>query len=224
MKIVHPVLSKPIELLENKTAVLIIENQRLYANMIFELISQLDGNDVSFVLSRNNAMVNIAKEAELIIDPFNMDINQRKIITKLHNMLCTIATGEDNYTKTMQIISTVQQYIEDIMIAVDYPLEYAQTIDASLIFKIADVKITDNSDSLAEKIIDYITIMIDLFKVSCFIFVNIKSFVTDIELVELYQHFAYKKINVLLIENFMREERHDEEIIRIIDKDMCEIY
>ncbi|MEI6521304.1 MAG: type II-A CRISPR-associated protein Csn2 [bacterium] len=224
MKLAYPILSKPIEIPDNKTAVLVIENQMLYAKVLFELISQLNGNEGEFVLSRNDAIINIAKEAELVIDPFMMDINQRKVITRLHQMLNTLAMNEDNYQKTMRLSSEMQQYIEDIVTTTDYELEYNQTIDAAMIFKITDVKIAVSSERLAEKIIDYITVMTDLFKTACFIFVNLKSFINDEDMANLYKHFAYKKICVLLIENITRDTKYEHEIIRIIDHDMCEIY
>ena len=51
-------------------------------------------------------------------------------------------------------------------------------------------------------------------------FVNIKSFLREEEVKELYKEADYRKVHIILIENTMRDKIINENIL-IIDKDMC---
>src|SRR5699024_12578354 len=78
-------------------------------------------------------------------------------------------------------------------------------------------------DSFLEKILDYITIYRDIFKVNIFIFLNLKTYLTKEEYIEFYNYICQKKIFILNIETKQNKERYKWENTKIIDEDLCEI-
>ena len=64
--------------------------------------------------------------------------------------------------------------------------------------------------------------MADICDIKCFLFVNLKSYLNKDELLELYKHVYYKKINIMLLESTCRE-RLDNEVLHIVDEGLCRI-
>ncbi|MGB5824120.1 MAG: type II-A CRISPR-associated protein Csn2 [Proteocatella sp.] len=224
MKIVHPSIERQIVFEENRVNVLIIENQKMLSDMIEELIRQINGESGNFVISENMEFVNISKSAEICIDMFSLEINSKKLITKLYEKLREKAMDENIYLDTKMILGEVLTYIENLMSASDeYPLVCNYNMDINSILKVADIKFDISSSGYLERIIDYISITHEFCNVKLFIFVNLKNFLLPEELEEFYKTIFYKKIDVLLFENTEREIASKAEYIYIIDKDYCQI-
>ena len=76
---------------------------------------------------------------------------------------------------------------------------------------------------ILEKIICYINAMIELKKSRFFVFVHLKSVLTDDELKQLYRHCALEKVGLLLMESGIKRGVLREERTIIITEDLCEI-
>lgn len=88
--------------------------------------------------------------------------------------------------------------------------------------KLFDLKIEVESETFLEKIIDYISTCSEYQNIKVFVFVNLKTFLSPEDLKLFYKYVFNNKIQVLLLEN---SEHYilNEEIITIIDNDLCEI-
>lgn len=73
-----------IELEENKILVLTIENTEEYVKFLSELNLQSEGEVGTITLSSDGKELNFNKTAEIIFNPFVLDMNNKKIITKLY--------------------------------------------------------------------------------------------------------------------------------------------
>ena len=223
MKLVHPLLEAPVEFAENIVNVLVVENQRVFSGMVSELLLQSEGSEGQFVMSHGARRLSFEKDAELILSPFLLDVNQKKIVAKLHAKLKNTAVEADFYMKSLDISSRIAEYIEAISQTVDYPLVYSET-DALGLFKLVDLRLEENHATLTERILDYITAAQEFLSVSFFVFVNLRSFLGSEELKSLYQSAIYRKIHFLLLENTQREKVSDCERTYILDYDLCSIY
>lgn len=223
MKLSHPYFEKPIIFEENKINVLIIENQNFFSKIIDELIQQINGYDGRFVLSSNSKQVEIGKSIDLLIDPFTLDFNQKKIINKLYSQLKDYAVDGDYYLDLKILQGEIFHYIESLSQTTPYPLVYVNDLDVTSIFKMVEIKLDSSYETLVEKLIDYCSIIQELCNISCLVILNLKSFLSDMELEQFYRFISYKKMNILLLENTVRENRFENEILHIIDSDLCEI-
>lgn len=219
MKLTYAKYNLEIEMKENQVNVLIIENPIYMAEIIEGLQKQCDGEEGEMVLSRENKIIKFDKYADVILNPFSLHFNDRKIVNKLYTQLQEIAT--DNWEEKEKLNSEFIRLLDQVISSCPYTnITYNLSCEWNDLFKLYDVGITALSDRLLDRLIEYIKILSHLTEIELLYLVNLKSYLTSEELKELYQMAYYNKIYLLLIEPFEREELEGEKQY-IIDKDMC---
>ena len=83
MRLVNSKYNLKIEFEENKSTELVVENKECMIDIVQNLLSQVDGIEGDFVLAAEKEM-KMEKDVLFIIDPFSIDFNNKKIITKLY--------------------------------------------------------------------------------------------------------------------------------------------
>lgn len=219
-------LEKTIDFEENVVNVLVVENPKMFSTVISDFYKQIENNEEgSFVLSEDSKILSMQKYLDIILEPFTVDLNQKKIINKLYSKLKEKSVESEMYKETTELQSNIFTYIEKISDTVEYPLVYDSSgIDFQDIFKMVDLKLESNHESLPEKLLDYMTAVYEFLGISYFITVNLKSFLTFEDLEELYKGIQYKKLNLFLLENKTQEKNSSVEKLYILDSDLCSIY
>lgn len=224
MKLVHPEYTFQIEFIEGQATELIIEEPHMFSSFMFELLQQLEGEYGRFVLSHENDLIKLEKQIECIINPFALDINQKKIITKLYNVIKQEVMCSELMIELSESHSALIELMNKIEEQIDYPLCFKDEFDIVSLLKYMDVKLIDMTGDLVEQLIDYSKLLYQLLKQDIIILVNIQSYLSEEEIEALLKHSAYEKIHFLFIENM------DRGLVRsgirkiIIDKDRCEIF
>lgn len=221
-KLVYGKYDISMSLEENYVNELIIENPPVLAQMVQELTTQADGGEGGFVLSEDGKPLSVEKNLVFIKDPFSMDVNQRKLLTKLYEELEEHTTdtlfleGEDFYHAYIR-------YMNGVCEKSSLFLTYEEELRVEDIFKLAKLRIDCQAESLVEQIAEYIRVWAELLHQEVFVFLNLKLFLTKEELEALYQECFYRKVQMILIEAVF-SEKIPEEKIYLIDKDKCIIY
>lgn len=219
MKLVNGEYGIKIEFAENEANVLVVENRKSMASIVMEFLKQYNGEEGTFVLSDDKTL-NISKNIELIVDPFSINFNNKKIINGLYSHLTE--TGNDclieDKSKINELIINIldKLFFQETYIGIEHNLDF-QWAD---LFKFYGVKISEQYDSLLEKIVEYIKVISEFSSVKIIVFVNLKSYLNDEEMEELYTQAFYSKIHLLLIENNEYIKLQQENVI-IIDEDNC---
>lgn len=202
MKLVNSKYNLDIEFEENISNTLVLENKQHMIDVIQNLILQLKGDEGDFVLSAEKN-VKFDKVVEFIANPFEIDFNNKKIVTKLFEQLIAVASEcveEYNFING-KIVGT----LDDICSKIEYyNVEYNLEYEWKSIFKLYNVRIVENYNSLCEKIEEYVKVLADILHIKLLIFLNIKEYLTEEEIDNLQKICFYKKIFLLLIES---EER-----------------
>lgn len=222
MMIAYPAADICCELNEDKILTLIIENQHIFYSLIADIQSQLDGNDGKFVLSENFQPLDMRKNTELITQLVPFTVNQKELISKLYTLLKKKAVDEIMYQSTHEIMSNISEYLYKLTEEQDMELAITVPEDISGILKAFDVRFEDENMSLSEKILEYTITSNELKGKKLFVIVNLRSYLTDIQVEQLFQSILLKKIQLICIESSEHERLKNEEVI-IIDKDMCVI-
>ncbi len=224
MKLVHPELENQIVFSENKINILTVENKNFFIKLIEELLQQINGDEGSFILSENNKELEISKFCQMIIDPFNLEFNNKKIVNTIYSKLKDLTIDEFHYLETLNIKRDILKYIDRIIFDYDIPLEVDNDFDITALFKALNIKVENENSSLLEKLMNYISLLTDLTNTRLFILLNLKQFFSYDELKAFYSFVNYTKISVLLLEAVFIEPKHEDEKHYIIDTDLCEIY
>ncbi len=220
MRIVHPVSNINLLLNENKPTVLVIENKELFTQFVFDLWAQSNGTLGSSILSNKDESLDFAKTASVIINPFSINYNDKKILSSIHKELQDI--GYNFYfKKTQEINSCIIDLLDAIEKHVDYPISFNLDLDLSKLFKIYDVKIEDSNDDFINKIVSYIKLLHRACGIRLVIFVNLKMFLSYNMICALYQECIYEEVTLLDIEGFDFGCSNNGENYVIIDSDLC---
>lgn len=223
MKLVHPELEYQFCLDCTNGCEWIIESPELLAKYVEELIHQAEGEEGNFVLSKEGREISISKNMEVIVNPFTLNVNDKKILSKLYLELTELATGERMYLATQEIQHNLQNYFIELEQLSSFGLESDLEIDVTALLKAIGVKIEHTATDFFENMISYIKLVTELLKKKVIVFVNIRSYITEKQLEELWKTAVYCEVALILIENRQWDFSNAGNQY-IIDKDYCEIF
>ena len=222
MILAHSELAEVLNMSDFKVTEWIVESPELFIQYLNELSTQINGQAGRFVLSRNDKELNISKSIEIIFSPFLLELNEKKVLSKIYQELQDIANDENTYLKTRELVTAIQQYFLDVEQSYSMTLSINDDIDLQSLFKLLRVKIEVDSLSLFEILLQYIKLQTVLLNKKLIILVNANSYLTETQLQELCLFSQHNEINILLYES---NQRYFTKNIKtyIIDKDKCEI-
>lgn len=222
MRLVHGEYYLNLELEENLTNVIVVENGRVLYQLMHELYLQSQGEDGHFVLSRENEILKLSRSMAVVLEPFTLNCNEKQLINKLYKELEKL--GKNELAKeTSQIHTEFVKYIDKLCMRVPYPIMYNLDFETKDLLKLFEVRMEEQKESILDKLIEYLQVLKQLCNVDVISFLNLKSFLTKSELEGLYEYAFYCKIQLVLWENIMRQKL-DQERVTIIDQDCCIIH
>ncbi|MFR9302516.1 MAG: type II-A CRISPR-associated protein Csn2 [Fenollaria massiliensis] len=222
MNIISEYFDNSFELKSEVINTLLIENRELFISFIKQLYNEMLTEEGKIILQDDLKEISFKKYAELIIDPFALDPNNAKNLKKLYEKIIENSSNEEIYEKKLVFENALKDYVEEIVFLSDYELIY-DNLDYQNIFKAVNLHIDTETKNLASMIIDYMRISSDLTGTKLFIFVNLDNFLTDADLIELQNFICYNNIIVFCLQNQLNRKLIENENLRIIDEDLCEI-
>lgn len=223
MKLVHPDFGFQMQFGQGNVCELVIESPGSFAKYVQELLRQTEGEEGDFVLSEGEKEYPLSKYAEIIVNPLAVDINDKKILNKLYHELAERSVDDEMYLLTQKVTADLQSYFFQLEQRCPYMLESDMEIDMIAVFKALGVKLENYSDDFFENIVQYTKILAELMGKRICIFVNIRSYLDEVQVEQLIEMAEYNEMALLFIEK--SQDGFSNGIARyIIDKDNCEIY
>lgn len=220
MNLIEREIGLDIELKENTVAIIVIEQIDIRLPLVNGLYVQTMGKEGTWLLVENEKNYEINKKIDMILEPFSLDLNNKKVKNKLYLDLKNIS--QDYYYEWgLELNSKICNYIETLIEKMPYPIKYNEEWDIAEIFKSYNVELVEDYDSICEKLFNYIKLMNVVCGINIFIIVNIKQYLTEEQIKELYKFAMYSKLQLVLVEFNMINEKLPSEDIYIIDKDGC---
>ena len=219
MKLVNTLYGLEFDSIENQILVLSIENHVAYSNILGTLWKQYKGEDGDFILSDGSKELKLSQKIECIYNIFSINANDKKIITKLYQELTfqnDTLLQEESVLFKQELIS----YFDKVISTVPYNLKYNFDTDLSSLMKSISVEIDDDSDSLLEKMMQYIKLMNQIGGLSIFVIPSLKACFSTEEIIQLYEFTIYNKIYLIVIEA-IQTPHIEREKGWIIDEDLC---
>lgn len=208
--------------LDNKINVVEILDKHLFKNIVNKLNNAInyDQDVEEIILTNEDVKINMNKNMQLIIDPFNIDFNSKDILSKLYAKLDQMNTLEmvinDEF---VTVVNKLIQYVRDIVNDLTFECSMTDKIAFKDILKILSLKIdTEQYEKLEDKIMFLIDLISEFELCKIIVFVNIKQYI-DNEIAEIvYKYAISKEITILLIESTKCEKiEHENKLI--IDED-----
>lgn len=221
MKFVYPEIQRVFDTDNEEINCLVIENQSLFYRLCLDIYKQIDGNDGEATVSIKDIPVDMSKNVEFLVNFTPFTINKKTLLTKLNAVAEKIAISPEFYEETMTEMSQLEKYLINLTNELCGNVIY-QKFSTSSIIKAVGLQFEEEYDSLCEKIIDYMDLVRQYDRDKLFIFINLRSYISDDDCRLFFDTVKRKMHNILMIDN----SEHlliDGEKRYIIDKDLCEI-
>ena len=224
MKIINKNWQRRIEVEDNIIYRLVFENKKYYRENIIELINQHRGNEGSYTLSNNNKEILFDKNSFILTDLFNIDINNKKVLSKIYSsLLKEIVEDISSYN---ELSTNIRVYFEKLIFNSSLEIEQNEEIDMSSLLKLGDFKVHVENDNILEKFVKFLKVLTELCGYKIIFVVGLHNVFTQGEIIEIYKEVCLNKINIINIEyqqfNNLSNGNY-REIVYIFDKDNCEI-
>lgn len=199
-----------------------VENKNYFYKIVKELNNIANGemeDNIIFTDNESNE-INIINKINIIIDYFNIDFNSKKILSLINKKINSSIsiTDKDNLSKLYNKIKKI--YIP-ILNDMDLNIDINNDFDLDLIVKLLNVSIK-NKDNILDNLFLLIDIEHELNMNKLLVFVNLKQYLNEQELIELYKYLLYNNIVVLLIDSQAYGISNEYEKKIIIDNDLEE--
>lgn len=220
-------LENDITFAEEYINILQIQDKKLFTNVINSLndnINNIEDTKERIIILEGDTEIKIEKEVLMIIDVFNIDFNQKKIQNALYNKIEKIYKQEfERMSEFQTIFQKLQLNVLDVFYEFPFEFNYKESIGIQEYLKLLGLKISNNKGKITDTIFSLIDVVKYLSVTKILIFVNLKLYLIDDELKEIYKYAMYKKVNILLIETGEEKEPLENEKILYIDSDYDEI-
>lgn len=224
MKIINKNWQRKIEIEENTINTLVFENKKYYRENIKELISQHKGNEGNYIYSNDNKEISLEKSSYIITDIFNIEINSKKVLTKIYNSL--LKQIIDDTVEYNELTTHIRAYFEKLIFNSLFEVEQGEEIDINSFLKLGDFRIHIEEDDILEKFIKFLKVLVKLCGINIIFIVGLHNVFTDEEVRKIYKEVCVNKISIINIEYQQFDNISDENYIEkvyIFDKDNCEI-
>lgn len=220
MRIRFDLINLEIELLENEINVITLESVCDYRSIVSELYRLSNNSDGGIVISSDKGEEVFSKVSEIIINPFGVSLNSKKILNSMYKEIYDI--GIDKYIKEyIDIGDHVRMFIEKMINCVPYELQCLDNITIQDYLKVFDVRFDETDIDFLEHLIMYINTVQQVLNKNVVFIVGLKNYLNEEELVFLYERCLYEKIKVVLIEHVYHEPCNCNEKNFIVDDDHC---
>lgn len=212
-----------IKLNNESINILQISNPQCFTHII-EIINQkingIETNEI-FLLDEQEKDLNLNKESYLIFDLYNIEYNTKKILNKIYEIISNnIENAQELEIEKLSL--KIRNYI--IQEINELPFEFIMKRELSIqeILKLYDLKIDSaNYTSILERLEILIDLLATLKIAKILIIPNLKTYLSDKELLELYKYSLYNNINLLIIERENKKKLTYENIL-VIDEEFDE--
>ena len=221
MRFSYSKLGLDLNIEENRVLVFYVEDAKAFSDMVSSVWNQVNGSIGEVSLYESEKEYTIPKIAECIINPFAVDINDKRILGALYKEISGVC-GDKYQERAIKTNAELIDLLDKMTSDLPYPIDFSTDLDLTSILKAYEVKIETNYDSLAEKMAYYMDARNQLCGINYFIAVNLKQFIPADELKEFYKSLFYKKINLIDIESNRGVYFPCEKEV-VIDKDLCVI-
>lgn len=219
MRLVNQSYDIEFNFIENVVIVLSIENHRAYRDILEELWRQYKGEYGGFILSEDDKELKISQKIECIYNIFCINSNERKILSKLYQELI-YQNGTLLQDESIRFKQTLIDYFDKLISTVPYNLKYNFDVDLASLMKAVSLETDEETDTLLDKLVQYIKLMKQICGVNIFVIPNLKYYFSEEEIMHFYEFVIYEKIYLIIIEP-VQTKHYKYEKGWIIDNDMC---
>lgn len=213
-------LNNAIDIKDGVFSVLVIENKKLFRNVICSL--ENDFEEDYFTFSIDFKPVQFSKCGMFISNVLNVDLGSKKLISKITAYMENVAN--DEYAEQVSKAKKDLLSLAELIVAFsDFDCEYNCDIETADIVKILQFKVGTAENTPEELLIMYIKLIAKYLKINFFVIPNLHLVFSEEELKMIYDELLINHINIISLECFEPKYKFNYEEYYALDNDLCEI-
>ncbi len=221
MTLMLPILPEPLVFAENQVQYLIIENPSALRETLMDLSGLSAGQTGDCILSEDFVPIGFGSNAALILDPFHLEFETKKLLGKIAAEAAAVAEPQGD--RIMRLIYEINQLAADLCLAFDFDAVFTELERPEDLIRMMGFRPDGKDLPFAERLLTWMRLQRRFLGKRLFILYGLSAFLDTEELSSFYRSVFYEKLELLLIEPFQYRPPLDEEQVTIIDKDLCMI-
>ena len=219
MTLMLPILPEPLVFKENRIQYLIIESPSALRETISDLIELTAGRPGNAILAENYDPIDFAGSAALITDPFRLEFASKKLLGRITAEVCAVA--EQHGDDLMRLISEINQLAAELSLELDFDAAFTGLERPEELVRLLGFHADGEDLPFAERLLSWMRLQRRFLGKRLFIFYGLEAFLEANERLAFYRSVCYEKLDLLLIEPYQHRPPLDEEVVTIVDKDLC---
>lgn len=220
MKFVYPGIEMVFRVGETYVNELVIENKRLFREVVEDLSALVSGLPGKAFLSIDNVPVDLQKHSEVITRFVPFEMNRKPLISKMLQKFEDKAVDPEHFFHTSEIIRLIETYLDNITEDSDCELSYSR-LNVSSIIKAVGIEIYECGKTNLERMYDYFELVRSFEGEKVLFLVNMRAFYSDDDMREFIKTVIWHEIKIFILESENRGRL--ENVLRTtIDEDLCE--
>lgn len=196
--------------IENEITSIVIESPIIYRNIAYNLRNEI-------VLSEEDNILDIDKYGLIIYNPFDLNINDPRLIKLMYKKLDKYRTEEYNI-RIASVNEEIKKIVYDLSLNLDVAVEVGADIDFQKLLTSINLKFVDPTfESFIEMFIKYLKIYLMFTSTKVIFTFGLISLFSKEELDELVKEISLLDVNIV---DFKIQQNNIKSSI-IIDKDWC---
>lgn len=178
-----------------------IENKNYFYKIVNDINSISNGNILGDVIFSDDEYkeLNLSNKINMVFDYFNFDFNSKKIISIINKKINDNISVEDKENLS-KLYNKIRKIYLPILNDMDLNIDINNDFDLDSIIKLLNVSIKPK-DNLLDNLFLLVDIEKELSINKIIVFVNLKQYLNNNELIELYKYLLYNNVVVLLIDS-----------------------
>lgn len=210
---------------DNAFTLVVIESVREFFRFHVDFLDYLTGDGEAFILSQKGKEIAFDKKAHSILNFWDIDLNERKLINRLYDRLQKTYISETSGERVLKLCYQLEQAVKDLLFDEIGISPEEKIYDLPTIFKWFQVGFDPPSNaSVIDRIEDYVLARCNYLSEQLFLFNQLASYTSNEDLQELYDFATRENIHIVLIENMVRPSfRELKGRFLLADQDYCEV-
>lgn len=219
MTLLYGALGLDVELSDEHPQIIVIEDTKSFSMFVRNLWEQYEGVEGGLSILEKGKEVKINKSIEVIINPFDINCNNKKILSHIQQEVSDIIL-EEKQIELNRINSDILTVFDEVINKLPYDLEYNLTISPMDLLKTYNLSVGNNQESYLELLIEYSHLLVRACGVKVLISVGLRDYLSPDEIKAYYKEIGYDKLILVDVERSF-DKKISEENVLIIDKDQC---
>ena len=219
MKITVSYLENNIEIVIELPFVFSSQSAEIFFRLINDLNQICNGNVIEEIKTFiDDKEVSIINKVNVISDYFNIDFS--RYMLSINKLINENLKGSSDKSLLLLYKKLIQKY-NSIISTVDLPIMVNNDATIESLTKLLKLKI-NYKNSIIENLFSIIELERSLKSSKFIVLVNLKQYLDDNELKELYKYSIYNNVNIILIDSQCYGCSHDFEKKLIVDNNLVE--